>query len=137
MFGPQPPNRAAGQAGALPPSTLFVRQGQQLPPHPYGTNSSVEIRVKNLDGVLLAKTAIRLSTESPYNYRLAVPLASAPAGGYATPGESLLFEVYDGAGTTYTSLVPAEQALAGDPGGISVVNISLSVDANANGVPDQ
>ncbi|NLF23552.1 MAG: hypothetical protein GX590_10385 [Lentisphaerae bacterium] len=128
--------RAAGQAGALPPYT-FVGKVSNDSGIPYGTNSSVEIRVKNLGGRLLAKTAIRLSTASPYNYRLAVPLASASATGYATPGESLLFEVYDGAGTTYSSLVPPGQAVVGAPGGISIINFSLSVDANANGIPDQ
>ena len=127
---------AFGQAGALPPYT-FVGKISNYSGTPYGTNSTVEIRVKNLGGELLAKTAIRVSTESPYNYRLTVPVASAPAAGYATTGESLLFEVYDGVGMTYTSLVPAEQALVGEPGGITVVNFSLSVDANDNGVPDQ
>ena len=125
-----------GQAGALPPYT-FVGKVSNYSGIPYGTNSTVEIRVKNLGGELLAMTAIRVSAESPYNYRLAVPVASAPAAGYATTGESLIFEVYDGASTTYTSLVPAEQAVVGDPGGISVINFSLSVDANDNGVPDQ
>ena len=128
--------RAAGQAGALPPYT-FVGKVSNDSGIPYGTNSSVEIRVKNLGGELLAKTAIRVSEESPYNYRLAVPVASVAAAGYATTGESLIFEVYDGAGTTYTSLVPAEQAVVGDPGGISVIDFSLSVDDNDNGVPDQ
>ena len=127
---------AFGQAGALPPYT-FVGKVSNYSGIPYGTNSTVEIRVKNLGGELLAKTAIRVSEESPYNFRLAVPVASAPAAGYATTGESLIFEVYDGASTTYTSLVPAEQAVVGDPGGISVINFSLSVDANGNGVPDQ
>lgn len=127
---------AFGQAGALPPYT-FVGKVSNYSGIPYGTNSAVEIRVKNLDGGLLAKTAIRVSTESPYNYRLAVPVASAAATGYATSGANLIFEVYDGAGTTYTSLVPAEQAVIGDPGGIGVINFSLSVDANDNGIPDQ
>ncbi|MGI5869131.1 MAG: thrombospondin type 3 repeat-containing protein [Kiritimatiellia bacterium] len=127
---------AFGQSGALPPFT-FVGKVRNDSGMPYGTNALVEIRVKNLDGDLLAKTGIRVSTESPYNYRLAVPVASAPAAGYATTGESLLFEVYDGAGTTYASLVPAEQALVGKPGGIGVVNFSLSVDANENGIPDE
>ena len=127
---------AFGQAGALPPYT-FVGKVINYSGMPYGTNSAVEIRVKNLGGELLAKTAIRVSNESPYNFRLAVPVASAAAAGYATSGESLAFEVYDGVGTTYTSLVPAEQAVVGDPGGIGVINFSLSVDANDNGVPDQ
>lgn len=127
---------AFGQAGALPPYT-FVGKVTNYSGMPYGTNSAVEIRVKNLGGGLLAKTAIRVSTESPYNYRLAVPVASAAATGYATASESLAFEVYDGVGTTYTSLVPAEQAVVGVPGGIGVINFSLSVDANDNGVPDQ
>lgn len=127
---------AFAQAGALPPYT-FVGKVSNYSGIPYGTNSAVEIRVKNLDGGLLAKTAIRVSTESPYNYRLAVPVASAPAAGYATSAEGLIFEVYDGTGTTYTSLVPAEQAVVGDPGGIGVINFSLSVDANDNGIPDQ
>ena len=128
--------RAFGQAGALPPYT-FVGKVSNYSGMPYGTNSAVEIRVKNLDGELLARTGIRVTDESPYNYRLSVPVASADAAGYATTGESLVFEVYDGAGTTYTSLVPAEQALVGDPGGIGVINFSLSVDANDNGIPDQ
>jgi len=127
--------RAFGQAGALPPYT-FVGKVSNDSGMPYGTNSIVEIRVKNLGGNLLAKAGIRVSTESPYNYRLTVPVASAPAAGYATTGESLMFEVFDGAGTTYTSLVPAEQAVVSEPGGISVVNFSLSVDDNDNGVPD-
>lgn len=126
---------AFGQSGALPPYT-FVGKVSNYSGVPYGTNSVVEIRVKNLGGDLLAKAGIRISAESPYNYRLAVPVASAPAAGYATTGESLVFEVFDGAGTTYTSLVPAEQAVVGNPGGISIVNFSLSVDANENGIPD-
>lgn len=126
---------AFGQAGALLPYT-FTGKVTNDSGMPYGTNSAVEIRVKNLDGRLLAKTAMRISDESPFNFRLAVPVASAAAAGYATSGESLAFEVYDGVGSTYTSLVPAEQARVGAPGGIGVVNFSLSVDANDNGIPD-
>ena len=127
---------ALGQAGALPPYT-FVGKVSNYSGIPYGTNALVEIRVKSLGGVLLAKAGIRVTTESPYNYRLTIPVASAPAAGYATTGQSLVFEVYDGAGTTYASLVPADQSVVGKPGGITVVNFSLSVDANENGIPDQ
>lgn len=128
---------ASGQSsGALPPYT-FVGKVSNYSGIPYGTNSAVEIRIKNLDGDLLAKTGIRISTESPYNYRLTVPVASAPAAGYATAGEMVAFEVYDGDGTTYTSLVPAGQSVVGDPGDIGVINFLLSVDANENGIPDQ
>lgn len=126
---------AFGQAGALPPFT-FVGKVSNDSGIPYGTTDAVEIRVKNLNGDLLAKAGIRASAESPYNYRLTVPVASAPAVGYATTGESLVFEVSDGADTTYTSLVPAEQTVVNKPGGIGVVNFSLSVDANGNGIPD-
>jgi len=127
---------AFGQAGALPPYT-FVGKVSNYSGTPYGTNALVEIRVKSLGGVLLAKAGIRIADESPYNYRLTVPVASAPATGYATTGESLVFEVYDGVGTTYTSLVPANKAVVSEPGGISILNFSLSVDANENGIPDQ
>ncbi len=130
------PLASFAQSGALPPYT-FVGKITSYAGVQYSTNSAVEIRVKNLQGVLLAKSAIRLSDESPYNYRLTVPVASAPATGYATVGEGLIFEIFDGVSTTYTTLVPAAQAVVGDPGGISIVNVSLSLDSNGNGIPDQ
>lgn len=128
--------RTFGQAGALLPYT-FVGKLSNYSGVRYGTNSAVEIRVRNLDGALLAKSAIRTSSESPYNYRLAVPVASAPATGYAMVGESLVIEIYDGVGITHTSLVPAGQAVVGNPGDVGVIDIVLATDANDNGIPDQ
>ena len=127
---------AFSQAMALLPYT-FVGKISNYTGVQYGTNSAVEIRVKNPDGALLAKTAIDSSNESPYNYRLAVPVASAAATGYATVGESLVFEIYDGVGTTHTSLVPSAQAVVGNPGDYLIVNVVLATDSNNNGIPDQ
>lgn len=130
------PTQSFGQAGALLPYTFAGKISDYYGAH-YETNSAVEIRVRNLDGGLLAKTSIKTSTESPFNYRLPVPVASAPATGYAVVGEGLVFEIFDGVSTTYTSLVPANQAVIGNPGGICVVDVVLSSDSNSNGIPDQ
>ena len=55
---------AFSQAMALLPYT-FVGKISNYTGVQYGTNSAVEIRVKNPDGALLAKTAIDSSNESP------------------------------------------------------------------------
>ena len=127
--------RLFGQAAALPPF-MFAGRVVNGSGVAYGPSSTVEIRIKNLSGTLLAKNSVRVSTESPYNYYITVQVATGPAIGYATVGECLRFEVYDGLGTTYTSLVPSEQAVITEPGGFKIINFTLSVDANENGIPD-
>lgn len=99
---------------------------------------AVTIQAYNSSGQLVAKTETFASTDSAYNYRLAIPIASQPASGYATVGETLTFRIYDSVeDETFLSLVPVEKSVVGAPGDRCRLDLMLSTDADGDGVSDQ
>ena len=99
---------------------------------------AVTIRAYNSSGELVAKTETFVSTDTAYNYRLAIPIASQPAEGYATVGEKLTFRVYDSTeDETFLSLVPVEMSVVGAPGDRCRMDLMLSTDEDGDGVSDQ
>lgn len=99
---------------------------------------AVTIRAYNSQGQLVAKCETFASTDSAYNYRLAIPIASQPAEGYATVGETLAFRIYDSVeDETFLSLVPVEKSVVGAPGERCRVDLMLSTDEDGDGVSDQ
>lgn len=101
----------------------------------------VELRLKDLSGNLLAKCRTYTSSTSAYNYRLDVPMASAPATGFATRGQLVTIELVEAPDTsserTWTGLMPSSSCAIGRPGGLCRCNITVAEDANANGVADE
>ena len=102
-----------------------------------GTNGGVVIRVKNAQGRLLAKTETFVSDATPYNFRLSVPVATAPADGCAVTGDRLVFEIVDATGASYPGVVPETKCVVGRSGGLCRLDINLSTDADGDGVPEQ
>ena len=105
-----------------------------------GDDSGIIIRVRNADGRVLSKCGTFTSTASPYNYRVTIPVANAPAEGCVTVGEAVVFEVED---TTYRpskiyrGKVPAEKSVVAKSGGVCRVDICLFNDKDGDGVPDE
>lgn len=97
---------------------------------------SVELRLKNLSGGLLAKCTTYTSITSPYNYRLDVPMATTATAGCATNGQFVAIELVDTTGAVWAGLVPPSKCAVGEPGGLCRCNIVVAADANGNGVAD-
>lgn len=103
----------------------------------YDADLSVEIRLKNAAGDLLAKTSTRTSGVTSYNYVLAVPVTTVPMKGYATVGEAVTFEFVDPYGKLYSGLVAAGDAVIGNPGVVKRLDVVLATDADKDGVADE
>ncbi len=99
-------------------------------------DNAVQLRLKDLSGKLLAKCTTYSSSTSPYNYRLDVPMSSAPASGCATNGQLVVVEVIDSMGSTWTGLIPPSKSRIGRAGGLCRCNIVVAEDDNGNGVAD-
>ena len=105
-----------------------------------GEDSGIIIRVRNADGRVLSKCGTFTSSVSPYNYRVTVPVANAPAEGCVTVGETVVFEVEDTSykpSKIYLGKVPAEKSVVAKSGGVCRVDICLFNDADGDGVPDE
>ena len=105
-----------------------------------GEDSGIIIRVRNADGRVLAKCGTFTSTVSPYNYRITIPVANAPAEGCVTVGETVVFEVEDTSykpSKIYRGKVPAEKSVVAKSGGVCRVDICLFNDKDGDGVPDE
>ena len=105
-----------------------------------GEDSGIIIRVRNADGRMLSKCGTFTSTVSPYNYRVTVPVANAPAEGCVTVGETVVFEVEDTSyrpSKIYRGKVPAEKSVIAKSGGLCRVDICLFNDRDGDGVPDE
>ena len=99
--------------------------------------TAVELRLKDLSGRLLAKCTTYTSETSPYNYRLDVPMATAPAEGCATYGQVVAIELVDANGVLWAGLFPASKCAVGKPGDLCRCDIVVAADANANGIADE
>ena len=105
-----------------------------------GDDSGIVIRVRNADGRVLSKCGTFTSSASPYNYRVTIPVANAPAEGCVTVGDAVVFEIED---TTYRpskiyrGKVPPEKCVVAKSGGVCRVDICLFNDADGDGVPDE
>ena len=99
--------------------------------------TAVELRLKDLSGKLLAKCTTYTSETSPYNYRLDVPMATAPAEGCATYGQVVAIELVDANGVLWAGLFPASKCAVGKPGDLCRCDIVVAADANANGIADE
>ena len=102
-----------------------------------GADAGIVIRVKNAQGRLLAKTETFSSDVTPYNFRLSVPVATAPADGCAMTGDRLVFEIVDATGASYPGIVAEEKCVVGRSGGLCRLDLNLSTDADGDGVPEQ
>ena len=105
-----------------------------------GEDSGIIIRVRNADGRMLSKCGTFTSSVSPYNYRVTVPVANAPAEGCVTVGETVVFEVEDTSykpSKIYCGKVPAEKSVVAKSGGVCRVDICLFNDKDGDGVPDE
>lgn len=99
-------------------------------------DATATISVSKRDGTLLARSAVTVMEDSTSNYRLFIPMASAPSPDAATYGEELWATVTY-AGKTYTSPTGFTLTEAGLPGELHVHDLVLCEDENKNGVADE
>ena len=103
----------------------------------YDADSSVEIRLKDADGALLARTTTETSGQTVYNYVLVVPVSTTKASRYACVGDKVAFEFVDPQGSVYTGLVASADAVIGNPGTVRRLDVVLATDEDGDGVADQ
>ncbi len=103
----------------------------------YGSDPSVEIRLKSADGDVLAKATTATSGQTCYNYVLYVPVSTAKAQRHACVGESVTFEFVDPDGKVYRGIVPAEDSVVGSPGAVKRLDVVLATDSDGDGVADE
>ncbi len=96
-------------------------------------DDSALIRIYKQDGTLLARSAIRTVDDTPYNYRLVIPMASASTANAAAPGEKLDAKVtYAGKDYVTEGMTPNLR-----PGVLNVHDVTLFEDTNGNAVADE
>ena len=103
----------------------------------YDADASVEVRIKNAAGTLLAKTTTATSGATVYNYVIDVPVSSTALAGHATVGEAVSFEFVDPSGVVYAGLAATTNATVGLPGALKRLDVVLASDANNDGVADE
>lgn len=98
--------------------------------------SDVTLRISSTNGTVLAQTKVFTpGALSPWNFRLAVPVASEPVPGYAVPGDTLLMTAVKD-GIVYSGLLRGDDARIGTAGASVAVRVLLSEDVNGNGIDD-
>lgn len=103
----------------------------------FGSESGMTICAYAADGTLLAKNSIfSPNALSAWNFRLEIPIASAPCAGYANAGDAMSVTISDSDGNVYAGFLSAPDSVVGTPGSHAVVRIMLSSDANGNGISD-
>lgn len=103
----------------------------------YDADASVEVRIKNAAGTLLAKTTTATSGATVYNYVIDVPVSSTALAGHATAGEAITFEFVDPSGVVYAGLAATTNATVGLPGALKRLDVVLATDSNNDGVADE
>jgi len=103
----------------------------------YGKDTSVEVRLKDANGKLIAKTTTATGGETAYNYVLDVPLSSKTVAGHAHAGDTMTFEFVDPVGKIYYGLVASGDAVIGLSGEKRNVDVILATDADGNGIADE
>jgi len=127
--------RAAEDVYALFPYTIVGRV-VDAENKAFDADSGVSLKIMSEAGVVLAQTKVYTpGTASAWNFRIAVPVASAHVNGYAAKGDTLtLTAIKDG--VVYTGLLKGDDARIGEAGASVSVRIMLSDDANGNGIAD-
>lgn len=128
--------RAAATPMALAPFT-FAGRVTDYAHIAFDADQRVEIRVLTTNGTLVAKSFTTTGASSSYNFVVDVPVASASAAGFVTPGTQVAFEFVDPDGKVFTGIVPPEEAVVGESGGFKRLTIILATDADHDGVADE
>lgn len=103
----------------------------------YDSSSAVEIRLKDKDGNILAKTTTATSGNTTYNYVLYVPVALSKVPRYACVGDEVTFEFVDPGENIYTGLVAKAESKIGSPGAVQRLDVVLATDSDGDGVSDE
>jgi hypothetical protein len=124
---------ASAQVFPLPPFTVYG-EVEHWNGRAFSTNDEVTVIVK-VDEVEMDRTDLAAGDYAGQNYRLHVPISSAPRTGYARPGDVMTFEVYfDGALHEVSS--EAAQTV-GDPATARHIDMYVGTDTDADGLPDE
>ena len=105
----------------------------------FDASSGIQLTVRSAaSGAVLAQSTVKTQTsDSAYNFRLDVPVASDTATGFALPGDTLTLTVVDSANNVYSGFLTGEQATVGRAGDSTVLRVMLSEDKDGNGVADE
>ncbi len=125
---------AAPAASATTPYT-FLGRVMDARHAGFDNSRSCALSVSVADGGdLLAETKTFFREDSRRNYVLKVPVATAPAAGYAVQGSLLAITATDDVGKKWSGVVL--DPLCGPSGGIREVDIVLGEDLNGDGIDD-
>lgn len=103
----------------------------------YNSSAAVEVRLRDKDGNILAKTTTATSGNTTYNYVLYVPIALSKVPRYACVGDEVTFEFVDPSGNIYTGLVAQAESKIGSPGAVKRLDVVLATDSDGDGVADE
>ena len=125
---------AAPAASATTPYT-FLGRVMDARHAGFDNSRSCALSVSAADsGNLLAETKTFFREDSRRNYVLKVPVATAPAAGYAVQGSLLAITATDDLGKKWSGLIL--DPLCGPSGGVREVDIVLGEDLNGDGIDD-
>ena len=128
---------SAAPCVALPPFTITGRIVNACRQSVSEVNSgNAEIRAYKADGTLVARSPIVTEADFTENYRLVVPLASAPAPTSASIGEKLSFQIQQ-----QNRVFSAQDIFTLDssvaPGGVAKMDVVAATDSDGDGVADE
>ena len=104
----------------------------------FDADKPVEIRVFDEGGALIAKGETFTGGSSIFNFSVDVPLTDVEGvPGYVTTGTKVTIVFVDPDGNLYEGLVPAGDAVVGNPGGLKTLDVVLGTDSDHDGVPDE
>ena len=103
----------------------------------FDANRVARIAAYDASGKKIAASKTFFKADSRRNYSLAVPMASAPVDGAASPGAVVSVEVTEPNGAVWTGVVVDSDATLGGPGSVKEVDIVLAkCTNNAYGLDD-
>ena len=121
---------------ALPPFT-FVGRVTDYEHVAYDADQLTTVRAYAADGTELASALTYHARDSFYNFRIDIPVASAPTKGRALAGDKVTLVFTDPEGHVFDGVVPDDNAVVGDPGEYKRISVMLATDEDKDGVSDE
>ena len=127
---------ASAASGVAVPTFAFAGRLTDSSHAAFDSNLVATVYAYNLDGSLLAKTTTFYRPDTRRNYALEIPLATAPADGYAQQGDRLKLTVTDSENNAWEGVVSLDKSIVGEPGGVRDIDIVCGKDENGDGIDD-
>jgi len=134
------PSSGVNSPLALPPFT-FVGRVSDYDHVAFDGDQLAEVRAYTVDEAgertLIAKSHTFSSTDSAYNFRLDIPVATVANEGFVAPQTKIVLEFVDDEGRVFAGVVPDDDAIVGEPGGTKKIFTMLATDSDRNGIADE